>query len=205
MLIGITMIIAGYLIGSIATAIITCRLLGLEDPRRVGSGNPGATNVLRTGGKKAAIITLLGDMLKGLIPVLIAHALGLDEPWIAATALAAFLGHLYPVFFGFKGGKGVATALGVLLGLHWGVGLATLATWLVAAAISRISSLSALIAALLAPAFTGWFTGSAWLTASTLVMTLLIYWRHRSNIRNLLAGTEGRIGTPKSGSPDGSS
>lgn len=197
MLLEIALVIGAYLIGSVATAVLTCRLLGLPDPRTVGSGNPGATNVLRMGGKKAAIITLLGDMLKGLIPVLAAQALGFADAWLGAVALAAFVGHLFPVFFGFKGGKGVATALGVLLGLSWGVGALVLVTWLAVAAISRISSLSALVAALLAPAYTAWLTGSPWLIATTVAMTVLIYWRHRSNIRNLLAGTEGRIGARK--------
>ena len=193
MLLEIALVIGAYLIGSVATAVLTCRLLGLPDPRTVGSGNPGATNVLRMGGKKAAIITLLGDMLKGLIPVLAAQALGFADAWLGAVALAAFVGHLFPVFFGFKGGKGVATALGVLLGLSWGVGALVLVTWLAVAAISRISSLSALVAALLAPAYTAWLTGSPWLIATTVAMTVLIYWRHRSNIRNLLSGAEGRI------------
>lgn len=197
MLLEIALVTGAYLLGSVATAVLTCRLLGLPDPRTVGSGNPGATNVLRMGGKKAAIITLLGDMLKGLILVLIAQGFDLDDPWLGAVALAAFVGHLYPVFFGFKGGKGVATALGVLLGLHWGLGLLVLLTWLAVAAVSRISSLSALTAAALAPAYTWWLTGSTWQVGTTLVMTALIYWRHRSNIRNLLAGTEGRIGERK--------
>lgn len=199
MLLEIIVVTGAYLLGSVATAVLACRLLGLPDPRTVGSGNPGATNVLRVGGKQAAIITLLGDMLKGLLPVVLARALGLAEAWVAAVALAAFLGHLYPVFFGFKGGKGVATALGCLLGMHWALGVAALATWLVVAALSRISSLSALTAALLSPAYAWWITHSPAPVAAAAVMTLLIYWRHRSNIRNLLAGTERRIGTPKGG------
>lgn len=197
MMLEIILVTGAYLLGSVATAVLACRLLGLPDPRTVGSGNPGATNVLRMGGKKAAIITLLGDMLKGLLPVLLARALDLGDPWIAAVALAAFVGHLYPVFFGFKGGKGVATALGGLLGIHWALGLMTLATWLAVAALTRISSLSALTASLLAPGYAWWITGSPALAGAAAAMSLLIYWRHRSNIRNLLAGTEGRIGTPK--------
>lgn len=191
------LIVVAYLLGSVATAIITCRLMGLPDPRRVGSGNPGATNVLREGGKKAAIITLLGDMLKGLVPVLVGHALGVADWALAAIGLAAFIGHLYPVYFGFKGGKGVATALGVSLGFHWGLGLAVLGTWLVMAFVSRISSLSALTASLLAPLYAWLITGSTALTVAAALMAVLVFWRHRSNIRNLLDGTEGRIGAKK--------
>ena len=137
---------AGYLFGSISTAIIVCKLMGLPDPRTQGSRNPGATNVARLGGKKAAALTLAGDMLKGLLPVTIAHALGSDATILAGTALAAFLGHLYPVFFGFQGGKGVATALGVIYGLYWPVGLLTSAVWLIMAVLFRYSSLAALVA-----------------------------------------------------------
>ncbi|MDX5333849.1 MAG: glycerol-3-phosphate 1-O-acyltransferase PlsY [Gammaproteobacteria bacterium] len=191
------LIVAAYLLGSVATAIITCRLMGLPDPRGVGSGNPGATNVLREGGKKAAIITLLGDMLKGLIPVLVGHALGVADWVLAAIGLAAFIGHLYPVYFGFKGGKGVATALGVSLGFHWGLGLAVLGTWLAMAFLTRISSLSALTASLLAPLYAWLITGSTALTVAAALMAALVFWRHRSNIRNLLNGTEGRIGAKK--------
>jgi len=191
------LIVAAYLLGSVATAIITCRLMGLPDPRGVGSGNPGATNVLREGGKKAAIITLLGDMLKGLIPVLVGHALGVADWALAAIGLAAFIGHLYPVYFGFKGGKGVATALGVSLGFHWGLGLAVLVTWLAMAFLTRISSLSALTASLLAPLYAWLITGSTALTVAAALMAVLVFWRHRSNIRNLLDGTEGRIGAKK--------
>ena len=141
---------AGYLFGSISAAIIVCRLMGLPDPRTEGSRNPGATNVARLGGKKAAALTLAGDMLKGLLPVLAAHALQAGPLVLALTALAAFLGHLYPVFFGFQGGKGVATALGVTFGLHWMIGLLTAATWLATALLFRYSSLSALVACLTA-------------------------------------------------------
>lgn len=188
------LVLAAYLLGSISTAILVCRLAGLPDPRSQGSGNPGATNVLRTGRKGAAIITLLGDLLKGLIPVLIAMALALDPAWVAATGLAAFLGHLYPVYHRFQGGKGVATALGVLLGMHPLAGLATLATWLIAAAAGRISSLSALVAAALTPLYLYLITGETWFVLAGLAMAALIYWRHRSNIRKLLAGEEPRIG-----------
>jgi len=197
MLMNSLLILAAYLLGSVSTAVITCRLMGLPDPRQVGSGNPGATNVLREGGKKAAIITLLGDMLKGLLPVLAGHALGVPAPVLAAIGLAAFVGHLYPVFFGFKGGKGVATALGVTLGFNWALGLAVLGTWLAVAFGSRISSLSALVTALLAPVYTWLITGSVALVIAGGVMTLLVFWRHRSNIRNLINGTEGKIGSKK--------
>ena len=197
MLMNSLLILAAYLLGSVSTAVITCRLMGLPDPRQVGSGNPGATNVLREGGKKAAIITLLGDMLKGLLPVLAGHAPGVSEPVLAGIGLAAFVGHLYPVFFGFKGGKGVATALGVTLGFHWALGLAVLGTWLAMAFVSRISSLSALVTALLAPVYAWFITGSEALVVAGVVMTLLVFWRHRSNIRNLVNGTEGKIGSKK--------
>lgn len=190
-------ILQGYLLGSISTAILVGRLLGTVDPRSVGSGNPGATNMLRVGGKKAGALTLLGDMLKGLLAVLIARALQADSSVQALTALAAFLGHLYPVFFGFRGGKGVATALGVLLGLNWLTGLATIATWLVMAFLFRISSLSALVAAALAPAWLWWQRPEPVLVGTMSLMTILLFWRHRSNIRNLLTGTEDKIGAKK--------
>ncbi len=191
------LIVLGYLAGSISTAILVCRAMGLPDPRREGSRNPGATNVLRFGGKRAAAITLAGDFLKGLLPVLLARLVGLDDVGLALTALAAFLGHLYPVFFGFEGGKGVATAFGTLLGLAWPAALAALATWLFMAFVVRISSLSALTAAALAPLFAWWFKLPTASTAALLVMVILLVWRHRSNIRNLLSGAEDRIGTDR--------
>jgi len=194
MLLDAILIFSGYLTGSISAAIITCKLMGLPDPRSTGSKNPGATNVLRLGGKKAAIITLAGDLIKGLVPVVVAHLLGASEAVLALTGLAAFLGHLYPVFFGFKGGKGVATALGVYFGLSWQAGLVFVATWLIIAAITRISSLSALIATLAIPVFFYTQVGAPWMSAATIIMAILIYWRHRSNIRNMLNGTEKRIG-----------
>ena len=187
------MIIGGYLVGSVSSAIITCRILGLPDPRSQGSGNPGATNVLRIGGKKAAAITLLGDMLKGLIPVLAAKFLGADLAVQAATAVAAFLGHLYPIFFAFQGGKGVATLLGVLLGIHWPVGVLTIATWLVIAKVFRISSLAALLSILVTPAYIWWLIPDASLLIAMLFMGILLFWRHRSNIRQLIEGTEGKL------------
>jgi glycerol-3-phosphate acyltransferase PlsY len=187
------LIIGGYLFGSISTAILVCRLMGLPDPRTEGSRNPGATNVARIGGKKAAALTLFGDMLKGLVPVLIAHALHADVTILAGTALAAFLGHLYPVFFGFQGGKGVATALGVTFGLHWPVGLLTAGTWLLMAVLFRYSSLAALSASLAIPAGFAWLWPEPVLVGAMCVMVVFLYWRHRSNIANLLSGREGRI------------
>ena len=196
MLIAILLVIGSYLLGSVATAVLSCRLMGLPDPREVGSKNPGATNVLRTAGKKAAILTLTGDMLKGLLPVLLAHWLGLNDLALALVGLAAFLGHLFPVYFGFKGGKGVATGLGVVLGLDWVLGLCTVATWLLTAFIFRISSLSALVAFLLTPVYGLLLLGVSWQTGSLVIITTLLFWRHRSNIQNILTGTEDRIGTP---------
>jgi glycerol-3-phosphate acyltransferase PlsY len=189
--------LGGYLIGSISTAIITCRLMGLPDPRAVGSNNPGATNVLRHGGKRAAIITLLGDMFKGLLPVLFTTQLSHDPMAIATTGLGAFLGHLYPVFFGFRGGKGVATFYGALLGFSWPAGLAALAVWLLMAFIFRYSSLSALVSAASSPFLLWQFNDNSALLASCGVMALMLIWRHRSNISNLVAGRENKIGRKK--------
>ena len=194
MTMNLLLITAGYLLGSLSSAIIVCRLLGLPDPRGEGSGNPGATNVLRIGGKKAAAITLIGDMLKGLVPVLAARFLGADVGIQAAVAVAAFLGHLYPVFFSFQGGKGVATALGVLLGIHWPVGLLTIATWLVIAKVFKISSLAALLAILVTPLYIWLLIPNNSLIIAMLFMGTLLFWRHRSNIKGLLAGSEGKIG-----------
>lgn len=183
-----------YLLGSVSSAIVVARLLGLADPRTVGSRNPGATNILRYGGRLAAALTLLGDVLKGVLPVLLARALTDEAVLLAATAFMAFLGHLYPVFFGFRGGKGVATALGVWLALSPGVALALAATWLVVAALTRYSSLSALVAAAAAPCYVAWLMPGVAYIALALAMGALLVLRHRSNIRNLLAGTESRIG-----------
>ena len=183
----------GYLFGSVSAAIIVCRLMGLPDPRTTGSRNPGATNVARIGGKRAAILTLLGDMLKGLVPVLIAHALDAGAVILAGTALAAFLGHLYPLFFGFQGGKGVATALGVSYGLDWRAGLAISAIWLLVALVFRYSSLAALTAIALTPAVFYWLMPEPAIIAAMTVLAVLLFWRHRSNIANLLSGKEGRI------------
>ncbi len=191
---GHVLVLVAYLLGSLSSAIIVCRLAGLPDPRSGGSGNPGATNVLRLGGKKLAALTLAGDLLKGLLPVLAGHALGLPPVILALVGLAAFLGHLYPVFFRFQGGKGVATSLGVLLGLDWAVGLAAVATWLAVAAVSRYSSLSALVATALAPLWVAWRFGALEPAVACAVMTLLLFWRHAGNIRRLVAGNEPRIG-----------
>lgn len=186
--------VGGYLLGSLSSAILLARALGLRDPREVGSGNPGATNILRYGGKKAAVVTLIGDMLKGLLPLLVARALTTDATVLALTALAAFLGHLYPLYFGFKGGKGVATALGVFLGLHAGLGLMLLATWLFMALLFRYSSLAALLTACLAPFYTWWLLREPAYIAASIVIALLLIWRHRGNIRRLLRGEEDKIG-----------
>lgn len=190
------LIVLGYLLGSVSSAIVACRLMGLPDPRATGSRNPGATNVLRFGGKKAAAATLAGDMLKGVIPVVIAHLAQAEPLVIGLTALAAFLGHLYPIFFGFKGGKGVATMLGVLLGIQIWAGLATCGVWLFMAFVVKVSSLAALVATATAPLWVWWLTGSMELAGITTVMTVMLYWRHRSNIQNLIRGTEGKIQGP---------
>lgn len=179
-----------YIIGSVSSAIIVCRLMGLPDPREQGSGNPGATNVMRIGGKKAAGITLLGDSLKGLIPVYVANVLGASPELLALTGLAAFLGHLYPVFFKFHGGKGVATSIGVLLGFSWWLGLAFIATWLLVYKMSKISSMSALCASVLAPLYTWFIVGDKFLLIAATIMTALLLYRHKSNIQRLLSGQE---------------
>lgn len=183
-----------YLLGSVSSAIVIARLFGLTDPRQVGSGNPGATNILRYGGKKAAALTLAGDVLKGVIPVLVAHVLGAAPLILALTLLAAFLGHVFPVFHGFKGGKGVATAAGTLIALNGWVGLALIATWLVMAFTTRYSSLSAIVTTLASPLYVWWFTREPVLIAATAVMGVMLLWRHRSNIQKLIAGTETKIG-----------
>jgi glycerol-3-phosphate acyltransferase PlsY len=179
-----------YLIGSISSAIIICRLMGLPDPREQGSGNPGATNVMRIGGKKAAAITLLGDLLKGLIPVYSAGLLGLPVELLSIIGLAAFMGHLYPVFFKFEGGKGVATSIGVLLGFSWLLGFAFIATWLLIYKIGKISSLSALFASVLSPVYAWFITGDVYMVGASIVMMLFLLWRHKSNIQRLINGEE---------------
>ncbi len=197
-------ILIAYLLGSIPFAVITSRVFRLPDPRTFGSKNPGATNMLRSGNKAAAVLTLLGDAGKGLLVVVLAKhfapAWGLDDDAIAIMALAVFLGHIWSVFLYFRGGRGVATALGVAIGLNLWAGLLAVMTWVIVAAIWRISSLSALVAAVLTPVYAWIFLGFE--TASTLVifiMSILLVWRHKSNIANLISGKEARIG--KSGTP----
>lgn len=190
-------VIIGYLFGSLSTAIIVCRLLHLPDPRGQGSGNPGATNVLRFGGKKVAILVLMGDLLKGLIPVLLAKWAGISPIGLAWVGLAATLGHVFPLFFGFKGGKGVATGGGVMFGLNWMLGTAIFMTWLLIAAISRYSSLAAIVAAISVPIYAYWLVPHKALLPLILI-TLLLLWRHYENFKRLLAGQEDKIGRDKS-------
>jgi acyl phosphate:glycerol-3-phosphate acyltransferase len=185
-------LILGYLLGSIPFGVVLTRLAGTQDLRAIGSGNIGATNVLRTGRKGLAAATLLCDMLKGTVAVIIAGYYGGPNAAMLA-ALGAFLGHLFPVWLGFKGGKGVAVYIGVLIGLFWPAALVFCAVWAVTAAISRYSSLSALIASVITPIFLWWF-GHPALAALFAVLTLLLFYMHRENIGRLQAGTEGRIG-----------
>lgn len=187
-------VVLAYLIGSLSAAIITCKIMGLPDPRTTGSNNPGTTNVLRIGGKKAAIFTLIGDLLKGLIPVVIVKFAFPTEPLlIALTALAAFLGHLFPVFFQFKGGKGVATALGCIIGLNLWVALCALGVWLAIFLPTRISSLSALTAAIVAPLFLWLFNASASVVIAIIIMDILLIIRHKENIQRILKGEEKKM------------
>ena len=189
--------IVAYLIGSFSTAIVTCKIMGLEDPRSGGSKNPGATNVLRLGGKKAAIITLIGDMLKGLIPVLAVALLFADNRATALAALLAFLGHVFPVYYGFSGGKGVATYYGAVLAINWQTGLLALLIWLAMAAITKISSLSALVSIFFSPLILWYFTRSTELSLAVGLMSLIVFWRHKKNIQAILQGSEPRIGQKK--------
>ncbi|CAP42892.1 glycerol-3-phosphate 1-O-acyltransferase PlsY [Bordetella petrii] len=198
------LIALAYLIGSIPFAVVVSKLMGLQDPRSYGSKNPGATNVLRSGNKAAAALTLLGDAFKGWFALWLAQMLAPGLSWtvFALVALAAFLGHLYPVFLGFKGGKGVATALGILLAIHPGLALATAATWVIIAVFFRYSSLAALVAAFFAPVYYLFGSGVAWYAQGPVgvalaIITLLLFYRHRANIARLLAGTESRIGAKK--------
>ena len=198
-----------YLIGSVSFAVVVSRFMGLDDPRSYGSNNPGATNVLRSGNKLAAVLTLLLDAVKGWLPVwVVVHegaAYGLGEGTVAMVALAAFMGHVWPVFFRFQGGKGVATAAGVLIGIQPFLGVATLATWLIVAYFSRYSSLAALASALFAPAYyflghrVAWYMDNRVLLAFA-VMSAVLIWRHQANICKLMRGEESRIGGKKSGS-----
>ena len=199
MLANILVVLAAYLIGSLSFAVIVSKFYGMADPRTYGSGNPGATNVLRSGKKKAAALTLLGDALIGLVAVWLAlglqDTLDLNNGTIAAVAVAALVGHMWPVFFGFKGGKGVATALGVLLGLSWPVALVCAAVWLVMAFGFKVSSLAALVATVISP-IAAWMFGlpGSWILAVVIIAALVLF-RHRSNIENLLKGKEGKIGS----------
>jgi glycerol-3-phosphate acyltransferase PlsY len=192
--------VAAYLVGSLSFAVIVSRAMGLADPRSYGSGNPGATNVLRSGRRSAAVATLLLDAAKGFVPVLLVQLFGerygLGEGAVALVGLGAFLGHLWPVFFGFKGGKGVATAAGVLFGFDPWLGLATLATWAIIAFFFRYSSLASLVAALFAPFYRLLIWGGGPIAFAVLAMSLLLLWRHSANIARLFAGTESRLGTP---------
>ena len=190
--------LVGYLIGSLSFAVIVSRMMGLSDPRSYGSGNPGATNVLRSGNKKAAILTLAFDALKGLVPVLLVNLygerFGLGEGTVALVALGAFLGHLWPVFFKFEGGKGVATAAGAIFGMNWMLGVAMLATWLIIAYFTRYSSLAAIVAAAFAPFYQMLIWEAGPIAGVLVLMALLLIWRHEGNIKKLLAGTESKIG-----------
>ena len=194
-----------YLIGSISFAVVVSKCMRLPDPHSYGSGNPGATNVLRTGNKLAAVLTLIGDALKGFFAVMLARILLGDESltstlssWLlCGVVVAVFLGHLFPIFHGFKGGKGVATACGILFGINWILGLATLGTWIIVATFMRYSSLAALAAAIFGPVYFVFLFGFQPMGIALLVVCLLLIWRHRSNIRNLMNGTESRIGSKK--------
>ncbi len=206
MLIPVAVVLASYLLGSFSFAVIVSRLMGLSDPRSYGSKNPGATNVLRSGSKKAAILTLLLDAAKGWLPVSLVLTLGSDfglGTGVAASAgLAAFLGHLYPVFFGFVGGKGVATAVGVVVGVNGPLALATVLTFAIVVYFSRYVSLASMVAAVFAPVFYLFGDGVTWDANGTevsclAVMALLLVWRHRENINRLLAGTESKLGKKK--------
>ena len=200
--------VAAYLFGSLAFAVIVSRAMGLSDPRTFGSRNPGATNVLRSGNKAAALVTLLLDALKGFLPVFLVQrfgsAWGLGEGTVALVAVAAFLGHLYPVFFRFQGGKGVATFIGVVFGVHWLLGVGTGLTWIIVAVFFRYSSLSSLVSGAFAPLYyllmdrvAPWYADRR-IAAALFAMALLLAWRHRENIARLVAGTESRLGGKKS-------
>lgn len=194
-------VVCSYLIGSVSFAVVVSRVMGMADPRTYGSGNPGATNVLRSGNKTAAILTLLGDLLKGLVAVLavkwLAARWGYGDGTVALAALAVFVGHLFPVFHRFQGGKGVATAAGVLMAIHPAIGGATLLTWLIIAFFFRLSSLAALVSAVFAPLWYGLLFGVDAIAMAIALMSALLIWRHRANIANLMAGRESRIGQKK--------
>ena len=199
-------VVAAYLLGSLAFAVLVSKVMGLADPRTFGSKNPGATNVLRSGSKPAAAVTLLLDAMKGFVPVLLVrlfgHKYGMEDGTVALVGLAAFLGHLYPVFFRFQGGKGVATFIGVVFGVHWVLGVATGLTWLIIAFFFRYSSLASLVSAVFAPVYyllgdrLAWYAATP-IAAALFAMALLLAWRHRANIQRLMQGTESRLGAKK--------
>jgi glycerol-3-phosphate acyltransferase PlsY len=189
--------IGGYLIGSIPFAVVVSKMMGLEDPRSYGSGNPGATNVLRSGNKLAALLTLLGDAAKGYFAVWLALRLDAPAELVAITAIAVFLGHVFSLWLRFQGGKGVATAAGVLVALDWRIGAAALGAWLAVVVLTRFSSLGSVVAALAAPAITAYVLGPGPVFFATLVMSAILLWRHAANIRKLLHGEERRIGEGK--------
>ena len=199
-----------YLIGSVSFAVVVSKCMRLPDPYSYGSGNPGATNVLRTGNKLAAVLTLIGDALKGYIAVMLARLILGDSSltstmgsWVlCGVVIAVFLGHLFPIFHGFKGGKGVATACGILFGINWILGVATLSTWIIVAMFMRYSSLAALAAAIFGPIYFVFLFGLQPMGLALLVVCLLLIWRHRSNIQNLMNGTESRIGSKKKSAPE---
>ena len=197
-IVDILVVVLAYLLGSLSFAVIVSKAMGMADPRSYGSGNPGATNVLRSGKKKAAILTLLGDALKGLVAVLLAKyfldAGSITEATVAWVALAVLIGHMWPVFFGFKGGKGVATAVGVLFALSWPVALICTLVWLVMAFGLKISSLAALVATVLSPILAWVFIDEASWCWAVLIIAILVLYRHKSNIQNLLSGKETKIG-----------
>ena len=190
----ILLVVIAYLFGSVNSAIIVCRIMNLPDPRDLGSRNPGATNVLRIGNKFAAAITLFGDLLKGFIPVMFTNYLIGYGPTIAIVSLAALLGHMYPIYYQFQGGKGIATTLGILLGISWLMGLIWVILWLSAALLFKYSSLAALIATSLILIFSWFWSFDVWIFATLSIITVLVFWRHRSNIRNLYTGDEIKLG-----------
>jgi glycerol-3-phosphate acyltransferase PlsY len=204
----ILLILLAYLIGSVSFAVVVSKCMRLPDPYSYGSGNPGATNVLRTGNKRAAVLTLLGDALKGFAAVVLARIILGEESlgsslnsWVlCGVVVAVFLGHLFPLFHGFKGGKGVATACGILFGINWVLGLATLATWIIVAKFMRYSSLAAIAAAVFGPIYFVFLFGFHPMALALLIICSLLIWRHRSNIRNLMNGTESRIGSKSTNS-----
>lgn len=193
----VLLLIIAYLLGSLSSAIILCKGMQLPDPRTQGSGNPGATNVLRFSGKKLAVMVLLGDVLKGIIPILLAKYFVFAPAEIACVGIAVFLGHLFPVFFHFRGGKGVATAWGILLALAWPLGVAAGVTWLLVFLVFRYSSLAALVTATLMPVYGLYFTHSLDYVMMILCLSVLLFWRHRKNIDQLRAGTEKPFGRDK--------